>query len=92
MMSESAIRESRGSHLNPQNNTMVHLLPNKSRIHFHIQATYNVQHYNPMLLVLSVNSYQLIVLGCTPNLHLIQSRNSNDSMTFRYLLHSRSGN
>lgn len=45
-----------------------------------------------MLLVLSENSYRIIVLGRMPNVHLIPSRNANDqtniSATFPSLLHS----
>ena len=70
-------RESRGSHLHPQGNAKIHLLPKKSIIHCHSQIASNVQRYNPVPLVLWVNSYQLIVWGCTPNVCLIPSRNSN---------------
>jgi len=78
MMSTSATRESRGSHLHPQINTRIHLLPRKSTIHYKVKSTSNVQRYDPMPLVLSANNYQLIVLGHTTNVHLIPFGNVND--------------
>lgn len=43
-----------------------------------VKVASNAQHYNPAPLVLSVNSYRIIVQGCTPNVHLIPSGNAND--------------
>ena len=43
-----------------------------------VKAASNVQCYNPAPLVLSVNNYQLIFPGHTPNVHLIPSRNVSD--------------
>jgi len=61
-----------------------------------VKSASNVQHYNLATLVLSMNSYRLIVPGHTPNVHLIPSSNANDQNksipTFPSLLHSPSGN
>ena len=73
-----SIRESKGSHLHPQSNTRIHLLPRKSRIHCKVKSASNVQRCNPAPLFLSLNSYQLIVPGRTPNVHLIPYGNAND--------------
>lgn len=62
----------------PSSNTKIHLFPRKSRIHFHNQTASNFQHYNPVPLVLSMNNYQLIILGCNPNVDLIPYGNSHD--------------
>lgn len=74
----SVTRESKGSHLYPQSNTRIHLLPRKSRIHCKVKSASNVQDYNPAPIVLSANSYRLIVLGHTSNVHLIPYGNAND--------------
>jgi len=78
MIPTSTTRESRGSHLHPQSNTRIHLLPRKSKIHCKVKYASNVQRYNPAPLVLLVNSHWLIVSGHTPNVHLIPSGNAND--------------
>ena len=87
--------ESRGSHLHPQNNTKIHFIPKKSKIHDKVKFASNVQCYNPMPLVLSANSYRIIVLGHTLNVNLIPYGNANDqkffSITFPSLRHIPSG-
>ena len=50
----------------------------KSKIHCKVKFSFNVHRYNLAPLVLSVNNYRLIVLGHTPNVHFIPSRNAND--------------
>ena len=77
-MPVSITRKSIGSHLHPKSNTRIHLLPKMSRIHYNVKSASNVQHYNPTPLFLSWNNYQLIVQGCTPNVHLIPYGNAND--------------
>ena len=77
-MPASATRESRGTHLHPLSSTKIHLLPKNSRIDQKVESASNVHRYNPVPLVLSVNSYRLIALGRTPNGHLIPFINSND--------------
>lgn len=47
-----------------------------------VKAASNFQRYNPVPLVLSVNSYRLIFIGNTPNVHLVPSRNSNDKKIY----------
>lgn len=93
-MLPSTTRESKGSHIHPKSNTKIHLFARKSKIHCKVKSTSNVQHYNPLPLVLLVNSYQLIFPRCTPNVHLIPSGNANDQNKYirdlLSLLHSPS--
>lgn len=81
-MPASTTRESIGSHLHHQSNTRIHLLPRKSIIHCHIQTASNVQCYNPTPLFLSANNYRIIILWCTPNVHLIPFGNANDQRKY----------
>lgn len=78
MKSYQSTRESRSSHLHPQSNTRIQLLPRKSRIHCKVKSASNVQRYNPAPLILLANSHWLIVPGHTPNVHLLPSGNAND--------------
>ena len=77
-MPTSTTREYRGSHLHPQSNTKIHLLPKKSRSHYHSHTTSNVKSYNLVPLFFSAKNYQPIVPGHTPNVHLIPYGNAND--------------
>lgn len=43
-----------------------------------VKVASNVQQYNHAPLVLPVNNYWLIVLVCTPKIHMIPSHNPND--------------
>lgn len=93
---QSTTRGYRGLHLHTQSNTNIHLLPKKSRIHYKVKSPSNVQLDNHVPLVLSMNSYRLIVLRCTPKVHMIPSQNANDqknpSPVFPSLLYSPLGN
>jgi len=95
-MLASITRESKGTHLHHRSNTRIHLLSRKSIIHCKVKSASNVQCYNIVPLVLSMNSYRLIVPGCAPNVHLIPYWNVNDrkdpSTVFPSLVHSPSKN
>ena len=75
--------------INQQGNTEAHTSPLKVIPRFTsfpvslkstsiVKVTSNVQHYNLTPPVLLVKSYQPIVLGHTPNVHMIQSGYVND--------------
>ena len=81
-MPSSTTRESKSSHLYLQSNTLIHLLPKKSRIHYKAKFPSNFQCYNIVTHILSVNNYNLNVPGNTPNVYLTPPGNANDKKNY----------
>ena len=80
-MPASTTMESIGSHLHPQSNIRIHLLPKKSKLpksNLHPMS-------NATILVLPiplVNNYELVVQGNAPSMLLIPSSNANGQNKF----------